>query len=188
MKYSIIAATLAAVASAQSISACDGKAQKCVDDATTSSSDCSLGDWYCGCQPDTMSKIQAAATSCVIEACGGAAGAVAVISEVQAICEEALKNPPSTEQPEPTESSTPEEPEPTESSTPEEPEPTESGSAEPTASATTPPSTCKKCNGTSPEQPQPTGEAPPESSFPTAGAGAIAPVAALVLGLFAFAL
>ncbi|PKS11072.1 hypothetical protein jhhlp_002833 [Lomentospora prolificans] len=184
MKYSLIALTLAAAASAQSVSACDGKAQKCIDDATTSSSDCSLGDWYCGCQADTMSKIQGAATSCVIEACGGASGALAVISEVQAICEKALANPPSTEEPEPTTSETPEEPKPTETETPE--EPSASGSAEP--SATKPPTSCGKCNGTTPEQPQPTGEEPPEESFPTAGAGALAPVAALALGLFAFAL
>lgn len=186
MKFVLALTTLAAVASAQQVKACDGKAQACLDTATPSASDCKQGDWYCGCQPDNMSKIQGAATSCVIEACGGAAGALAVITEVQGICEEALKNPPKTEEPKPTESSkAPEEPQPTESSkAPEEPEPTASGtaSAEPSAepSATG--------NGTTPEKPKPTGENPPESSFPTAGAGALAPVAALVLGLFAFAL
>jgi hypothetical protein len=174
MKYSAIVLTLAAVASAQSISACDGKAQACIDTATSSSSSCTVGDWACGCQPDNLSKIQAGATTCVIEACGGAAGALAVISEVQAICEEALANPPATE-----------EPQPTESSTPEEPEETGSASAEPSS---TPPPSCQTCNGTTPEQPQPTGEEEPEETFPTAGAGSIAPVAALVLGVVACAL
>lgn len=185
MKFVLALTTLAAVASAQQVKACDGKAQACLDTATTSASSCKLGDWYCGCQPDNHSKIQAAATNCVIEACGGAAGALAVISEVQGICEEALKNPPKTEEPQPT-SKTPEEPtesskapEPT-SKTPEEPKPTASGTASAEPSATG--------NGTTPEKPKPTGEKPPQSSFPTAGAGAIAPAAALVLGLFAFAL
>lgn len=187
MKFVLALTTLAAVASAQQVKACDGKAQACLDTATPAASSCKQGDWYCGCQPDNMSKIQGAATNCVIEACGGAAGALAVITEVQGICEEALKNPPKTDEPAPT-SNTPEPTEsskapeqPTESSkAPEEPEPTASGTASAEPSATG--------NGTATDKPKPTGENPPQSSFPTAGAGSIAPVAALVLGLFAFAL
>ncbi|CAI4212883.1 unnamed protein product [Parascedosporium putredinis] len=117
MKYSLIALTLAAAASAQSVTACDGKAQKCIDDA--SAGICDLGDWACGCTEANMGKIQAGATTCVITACGGATGALAVISEVQAICEEPTEG---TEEPEPTESTgpckkcngtTPEQPKPT---------------------------------------------------------------------------
>lgn len=71
MKFSIAALTFAAAASAQTITQCDGKAQVCLDDATLAASDCEVGDWTCGCQPDNMAAIRTAATDCVVAACGG---------------------------------------------------------------------------------------------------------------------
>ena len=73
MKYSVAILAFAAAASAQKIDACDGKAQPCIDDAIAKSGVCEAGDEKCAC--DNMDKIQAGATECVLEACGGAAGA-----------------------------------------------------------------------------------------------------------------
>lgn len=74
MKYSIVTlSALAAFATAQSIGACDGKAQGCIDDAVASSGICEANDWYCACS--NIEAIQGGATACVIKECGGAAGA-----------------------------------------------------------------------------------------------------------------
>lgn len=74
MKYSVAILALAAAVSAQSIEACDGKAQKCIDDAMEEAGVCEdPKDWACGCE--NMDAVQSKATSCVIEACGGASGA-----------------------------------------------------------------------------------------------------------------
>ena len=71
MQLSAIILALAAAATAQeTIKACDGKAQKCIDDAIASSDVCEAGDNACGCE--NMDAIQQEATPCVIEACGGA--------------------------------------------------------------------------------------------------------------------
>ena len=73
MKYIAALLALAASAAAQTITACGGKAQACLDDATKSSGICSVGDWACGCS--NMEAIQGGATTCVISACGGTTGA-----------------------------------------------------------------------------------------------------------------
>lgn len=73
MKYSVALLTLAAAASAQKIGACDGKAQPCIDAAIADSGVCEAGDEACACE--NMETIQAGATECVLEACGGAAEA-----------------------------------------------------------------------------------------------------------------
>lgn len=74
MKYSVAILTLAAAASAQSIGACDGKAQKCIEEAMEAAGVCDdPKDWACGCE--NMDAVQSEATTCVIEACGGASGA-----------------------------------------------------------------------------------------------------------------
>jgi hypothetical protein len=75
MKFAAAVLALASCAAAQSVKACDGKAQACLDTATKNSGICEVGDWYCGCQPENMAKLQGGATSCVLEACGGTAGA-----------------------------------------------------------------------------------------------------------------
>lgn len=73
MKYSVAILALAAAATAQKIDACDGKAQPCIEDAIAESGLCEAGDEACACE--NMETIQGGATSCVIEACGGAAEA-----------------------------------------------------------------------------------------------------------------
>ncbi|KAK2016142.1 hypothetical protein LZ32DRAFT_105770 [Colletotrichum eremochloae] len=71
MKYSFALAALVAVAAAQAgsnpIPEC---AQKCLSDATASATSCKDGDYSCTCQEANKAAIQAAATSCVIAACG----------------------------------------------------------------------------------------------------------------------
>ncbi|KXH25688.1 CFEM domain-containing protein [Colletotrichum salicis] len=71
MKYAYALAALAAVVAAQVdptiIPEC---ARKCLQDATASATSCKDGDYVCTCQPANKSAIQAAATSCVVGACG----------------------------------------------------------------------------------------------------------------------
>ncbi|SPO07262.1 uncharacterized protein DNG_09956 [Cephalotrichum gorgonifer] len=86
MKFSLAFLAFAAAASAQEITACDGKAQPCVEEAIANSGVCEAGDYLCACQ--NLNTIQAAAAPCVIEACGGVAGALEVIEEVNQICAE----------------------------------------------------------------------------------------------------
>ncbi|KAF7879507.1 hypothetical protein EAF04_000703 [Stromatinia cepivora] len=45
-------------------------AQSCIADAVQKSTTCGATDTTCQCLPDNVSKIQNAATSCVIDACG----------------------------------------------------------------------------------------------------------------------
>ncbi|CAI4214089.1 unnamed protein product [Parascedosporium putredinis] len=90
MKFSVATVAFAAAVSAQTITQCDGKAQVCLDDATLAASDCALGDWACGCQPDNLAAIRTAATSCVVSACGGLIPALNVLVEVEAICADIL--------------------------------------------------------------------------------------------------
>jgi hypothetical protein len=69
MKYLYAVAAFVAVASAQAnnIPTC---ARQCLDDATTATTSCGITEYVCQCQPDNQSKIQGAATSCVVAACG----------------------------------------------------------------------------------------------------------------------
>ncbi|QSZ35209.1 hypothetical protein DSL72_008076 [Monilinia vaccinii-corymbosi] len=60
---------LASLATAQS-SAIPACAQPCVADAVKASTTCGVSDTACQCLPDNVSKIQTAATSCVIGKCG----------------------------------------------------------------------------------------------------------------------
>jgi CFEM domain len=73
MKYSFSVLALAAFASMASaqaqIPAC---ATKCIADATTSSTTCSVSDLACACKPANQQAIQGAATSCVLSSCGAA--------------------------------------------------------------------------------------------------------------------
>ena len=174
MQYIVAALAFAAYASAQSISACDGKAQPCLDKATESSGVCQVGDWACGCK--NLEAIQGAATTCVITACGGATGALDVLSEVQAICANLPAGGSSG------------------SSEGETPAPV----AETTAPAPAAESSAPAAEDISAEAPTTlatavttaTGEATaPTSTFAqTNGAGAVGPMAAVLLGAAAFAL
>lgn len=73
MKFSLSIIAFAAAVSAQEIVACDGKAQPCIEDAIADSGICDAGDYACACE--NIDTIQDAATPCVLEACGGVAGA-----------------------------------------------------------------------------------------------------------------
>jgi hypothetical protein len=108
---------------------------------------------------------------------------VGLLSEVEAICKEALKNPPKPEEPKPEEPKPeepkPEEPKPEEPK-PEEPKPDKPKPTYPPKPTVTPPTDdCHKCNGTSPK---------PAPSHVTAGAAFVAPVSGLLVGLAALIL
>lgn len=70
MKFTAVAAiSMAALVSAQSISDIPACALPCISTAVGSTS-CGATDLKCICMKDNMSKIQGAATPCVIEKCG----------------------------------------------------------------------------------------------------------------------
>ncbi|KAL1896699.1 hypothetical protein Cpir12675_002647 [Ceratocystis pirilliformis] len=77
-------AILASGAAAAGVTACNGKAQGCIDQATASATSCRAGDWACGCK--YIDKIQQAATSCVINACGDISSALGAAQEARSIC------------------------------------------------------------------------------------------------------
>jgi hypothetical protein len=170
MKYIAAVLAFAACATAQSISACGGKAQPCLDAATASSGICSQGDWACGCE--NMSAIQGGATSCVLEACGGASGALAVLSEVQAIC----ANLPPASGPAPADGPAPASP------APEAPA-ADTPSADSSA-AVVPAATTMATQAASTAAAKPTGS---YSGPVVNGAGAAGPIVGLVLGAAALA-
>lgn len=80
MQISAVILALAAAAAAQDITACGGKAQKCIEDAIANSDACEAGDNACGCE--NIDSIQQEATPCVLEACGGADEASMSIPQV----------------------------------------------------------------------------------------------------------
>lgn len=167
MKYILAVLGLAAYATAQSVSACGGKAQTCLDNAAASSGICQTGDWACGCA--NMQSLQASATTCVLEACGGATGALAVLTEVQNICANLPSDAPPADSP-PADAPPAAEPAPETAD--------DSGSAEKPATPTTMATV-----------PATTGKAKPTSTFAVVnGAGAAAPIAAMVLGAAVLAL
>ncbi|KAB8297001.1 hypothetical protein EYC80_002402 [Monilinia laxa] len=65
--FGLLALASLAIAQDSSIPAC---AQPCIADAVKSSTTCGASDTVCQCQADNVSKIQTAATSCVIDKCG----------------------------------------------------------------------------------------------------------------------
>ncbi|EFQ25862.1 CFEM domain-containing protein [Colletotrichum graminicola] len=90
MKYSFALASLIAVAAAQSgsspIPEC---AQKCLADATSSATSCKLGDYACTCEPANKAAISAAASSCVLAACGADTALNQVLPASDKLCAEA---------------------------------------------------------------------------------------------------
>ncbi|KAG4030379.1 hypothetical protein MFRU_012g01170 [Monilinia fructicola] len=65
--FGLLALASLAIAQDSAIPAC---AQPCIADAVKSSTTCGASDTACQCQADNVSKIQTAATNCVIEKCG----------------------------------------------------------------------------------------------------------------------
>ncbi|KAH8815570.1 hypothetical protein F5884DRAFT_747110 [Xylogone sp. PMI_703] len=87
MKYSFAAAALLAVAGVANaqIPAC---ATTCISDAVKSATSCGATDLACQCTSSNEQAIQAAATSCVLTACGDQA--LSVLSAAQAQCQAVL--------------------------------------------------------------------------------------------------
>lgn len=70
MKFTAVAAiSMAALVSAQSISDIPACALPCIQKGVASTS-CSATDLKCICKDENFSKVQSAATGCVISACG----------------------------------------------------------------------------------------------------------------------
>lgn len=71
MKLSIIftLATAAGLVSSQCVSSIPECAQTCLLSAAPSAG-CAADDYSCQCSPDNQSKIQSAATNCVVSGCG----------------------------------------------------------------------------------------------------------------------
>ncbi|KAI1377049.1 hypothetical protein F4677DRAFT_417283 [Hypoxylon crocopeplum] len=84
MKYIVSAVVLAALASTQSLSDIPQCALPCIDDARTSSTNCAADDYACICRNEDA--LTAAATGCVISACGASVAAGQVLPAVDAFC------------------------------------------------------------------------------------------------------
>ena len=65
--FGLLALASLAIAQDSAIPAC---AQPCIADAVKSASTCGASDTACQCKPDNVSKIQTAATNCVVDKCG----------------------------------------------------------------------------------------------------------------------
>ncbi|KAK7414342.1 hypothetical protein QQX98_006784 [Neonectria punicea] len=85
MKYAFVALALAAAARAQSRDDIPECAIDCLDEGIESETSCSTTDYTCVCKD--FSKVQAVATSCVIDACGADVAVNDVLPAVQALCE-----------------------------------------------------------------------------------------------------
>ncbi|KAH6669758.1 hypothetical protein F5X68DRAFT_51081 [Plectosphaerella plurivora] len=88
MKYFYTLAALVALVSAQELPEC---AVSCIRDATESETTCTFGDLACTCQEANRAAVTAAATPCVISACG----VQVAIGQVQPATEALCANPPS---------------------------------------------------------------------------------------------
>ncbi|TGJ83194.1 hypothetical protein E0Z10_g5572 [Xylaria hypoxylon] len=145
MKYTVAALAFAAAAvSAQSLSDIPECAVPCIDDARTKGTNCAVDDYKCICS--NIEALTAAATPCVLSACGAEIALNDLLPAVQTFCD-AVNNgggetpaPTSETTSEPTSESTVEPTEyPTEvssSSSVSAPVTTESSSSEPTLAPT----------------------------------------------------
>ncbi|KAF2973119.1 hypothetical protein GQX73_g257 [Xylaria multiplex] len=123
MKYAVAAlAFVAATVSAQSLSDIPECATPCIDDARTSETSCAADDYQCICS--NIDALTAAATSCVLDACGSETALNEVLPAVQSFCEAVSNGGGATSTPvsEPTSESTP--------------APTSEATSEPTATQT----------------------------------------------------
>ncbi|KAI1336345.1 hypothetical protein F5Y15DRAFT_427049 [Xylariaceae sp. FL0016] len=84
MRYTIAAAALAALVSAQSLSDIPSCALPCIDDAIKSSTSCSETDYGCICENED--KLVSGATSCVLQDCGADVATSQVLPAVQKFC------------------------------------------------------------------------------------------------------
>ncbi|KAI1138421.1 hypothetical protein F5Y05DRAFT_413041 [Hypoxylon sp. FL0543] len=85
MKYAFAAVALAALVTAQSLSDIPQCAVPCIDDARKSSTNCASDDYVCICK--NKDALTAAATGCVISACGADVAATQVLPAVNAFCD-----------------------------------------------------------------------------------------------------
>ncbi|KAI0536176.1 hypothetical protein GGR58DRAFT_405861 [Xylaria digitata] len=123
MKYTITAlAFVAAAVSAQSLSDIPECATSCINDARTSETNCAADDYACICR--NIDALTAAATTCVLDACGPETALNEVLPAVQNFCEAVSNGGGETSTPvsEPTSESTP--------------APTSESTSEPTATQT----------------------------------------------------
>ncbi|KAI1454215.1 hypothetical protein F4805DRAFT_331803 [Annulohypoxylon moriforme] len=84
MKYTIVTVALATLVSTQSLSDIPQCALPCIDSARTSSTSCSASDYACICK--NKDAITAAATSCVLQACGADVATSQVLPAVNSFC------------------------------------------------------------------------------------------------------
>ncbi|OAA51929.1 CFEM domain-containing protein [Metarhizium rileyi] len=90
MKFAAVAAiAMAAMVSAQSRNDIPSCALPCLDDAVKKSTSCSTSDFTCICKKENFSKVQGAATSCVIEKCGSDVAVGQVLPATQKLCSSA---------------------------------------------------------------------------------------------------
>ncbi|KHN97271.1 Extracellular membrane protein, CFEM domain protein [Metarhizium album ARSEF 1941] len=200
MKFTAVAAiAMAAVASAQSeVPSC---ALPCLNDAVKSQTKCATTDYACVCKEENFTKVQGAASSCVLEKCGTEVALNKVLPAAKALCDKAGSSggaastgmasgtqAQATDMAESTGMAKPSEmAQPTDMAQPAETESADcSAGAEPAGAepAGTEPAVAEPTGMEAPPAPASngTGAAPPAESAPvTAGAAGLAPIGGLVM-------
>ncbi|KAI0117985.1 hypothetical protein GGR51DRAFT_555267 [Nemania sp. FL0031] len=84
MKYTVVSLAFATGVYAQSLSDIPSCALPCIDTARTQTTSCAADDYKCIC--DNINTLTAAATSCVLSACGADVATNQVLPAVQAFC------------------------------------------------------------------------------------------------------
>lgn len=192
MKYTVALVAMAALArAAADISMLPECSLDCIREATKSATKCEVEDYPCVCE--NMEALTAAATTCVIKACGASVALNEVVPATKKFCAEveagggeeppkasssAVEPPSSSDAPEPSKS---EDPKPSETS--EAPEPTGGDDEEPEETS----SAGSSVVTSAPTPPASTGEpAAPTSSVETGGAvGKVAGLGMVLLGAVA---
>jgi hypothetical protein len=71
MKFTtLLAVAFATLAASQTINDVPKCAIPCLDDAIKSKTSCDVKDYKCVCKEENFSKVQGAATACVVQKCG----------------------------------------------------------------------------------------------------------------------
>ncbi|KAJ0414761.1 hypothetical protein BJY00DRAFT_318512 [Aspergillus carlsbadensis] len=84
---SILALTLATLGATQTINDVPKCAIPCLDDAIKSKTSCGIKDYKCVCKDENFSKVQGAATSCVVDKCGSDVALQQVLPATKKLCE-----------------------------------------------------------------------------------------------------
>ncbi|KAL3483597.1 hypothetical protein BJX62DRAFT_244751 [Aspergillus germanicus] len=82
----LLAVTLATLGATQTINDVPKCAIPCLDDAIKSKTSCDVKDYKCVCKDENFSKVQGAATACVVQKCGSDVALQQVLPATKKLC------------------------------------------------------------------------------------------------------